>query len=163
MRHEVGYRSDAYYEWGSGFPWSSMWFGRVYVWFDSLPDGSTRLIRSRADGRLNLSVDLLSSGRLSIRDAYNRAIGTMAEPILTGGWARIEWMVNHDTGTVWLLLFNSPNGTTPTDILLSSDGSSIGWNTDQVQIGRSGSQRSSIAFWTDDPAIGPSTFIGPVP
>ena len=72
-------------------------------------------------------------------------------------------MVNHDVGSVQILLFNSPNLTTPTETLLSPDGVAIGPDTDQVQIGRSGSQRSSTEFWTDDPAISTGGFVGPVP
>ena len=72
-------------------------------------------------------------------------------------------MVNHAAGSVVILLFNSPNTTYPTETLLSPDGVSIGPDTDQVQIGRSGSQRSSVDFWTDDPAISTMGFLGPVP
>jgi hypothetical protein len=72
-------------------------------------------------------------------------------------------MVDHATGSVTILLFNSPNLTIPTDILLSPDGVPIGPDTDQVQIGRSGSQFSSVEFWTDDPAISTGGFVGPIP
>ncbi len=94
-KHEVGYHGNAYYGWGSSFSWSPTWYGRVYVWFDSLPDGSTRLVRSRGDGRLRFAIDLLPSGRLSLRDSGNDTIVTTSSSILTGGWVRIEWMVDH--------------------------------------------------------------------
>jgi hypothetical protein len=161
VKHEVGYHGNAYYGWGSEFAWAPTWFGRVYVWFDSLPDGSARLVRSRGDGRLRFAIDLLPSGRLSLRDSENESIVTTSSSILTGGWVRIEWMVNHAVGSVQILMFNSPNITTPTETLLSPDGVAIGPNTDQVHIGRSGSQLSSTEFWTDDPAISTGGFVGP--
>ena len=71
VKHEVGYHGNAYYGWGSEFTWAPTWYGRVYVWFDSLPDGSARLVRSRGDGRLRFAIDLLPSGRLSLRDSEN--------------------------------------------------------------------------------------------
>ena len=163
MKHEVGYHGNAYYGWGSGFTWAPTWYGRVYVWFDSLPDGSARLVRSRGDGRLRFAIDLLPSGRLSLKDSENESIVTTSSSILTGGWVRIEWMVNHAVGSVQILMFNSPNLTTPTETLLSPDGVAIGPYTDQVHIGRSGSQLSSTEFWTDDPAISTGGFVGPVP
>ena len=45
VKHEVGYGGNSYYGWGSSFSWAPIWYGRVYVWFDSLPDGGARLIR----------------------------------------------------------------------------------------------------------------------
>lgn len=163
VRHEVSYHGNAYYGWGDGFSWAPTWFGRVYVWMDSLLDGSTRLIRGKGDDELRFAIDVLPDGRVSIRDSGNQTLGTTSTPILTGGWVRIEWMVNHSTGSIEVLLFNSPNLSTPTETLSSPDGASIGPNTDQVQIGRSGSQRSSAEFWTDDPAISTAGFVGPVP
>ena len=75
---------------------------------------------------------------------------------------RIEWGVNQATGQVEVRLFNSPNVTTPTETIVSATGLNIGSSTDTVQIGRSGTQAFSTTFWTDDPAIATSGFIGPV-
>jgi len=162
VRHEVDYRGNSYYGWDDSFSWSPTWFGRVYIWFDSFPEGSVRLVRARGDQALRFAIDLLPSGRLSVRDSWNRSIGTMSEEILTGGWVRVEWMVNHLTGSVEVLLFNSPNIPTPTDMIVSASGQAIGPDSDEVQIGRSGSQRSSVVFWTDDPAISTVGYPGPV-
>jgi hypothetical protein len=163
VKHQVDYRGNAYYGWSSGFSWTPTWYGRVYVWFDSLPDGSARLIRAKSETGLRFAIDLLPSGRLSLKDSENNSIVTTSSSILTGGWVRIEWMVNHAAGSVAILLFNSPNLTYPSETLLSPDGVSIGPYSDQIQIGRSGSQRSETEFWTDDPAISTGGFLGPVP
>ena len=112
---------------------------------------------------MRFAIDVLENGSLSLKDSENRTIVTTSSSILTGGWVRIEWMVNQAAGSVTILLFNSPNDTDPTETLLSPDGVSIGPDTDQVQIGRSGSQHYSTEFWTDDPAIGTGGFLGPVP
>ena len=42
-KHEVGYHGNAYYGWGSSFSWAPVWYGRVYVWFDSLLNYYTAL------------------------------------------------------------------------------------------------------------------------
>ena len=124
-----------------------------------LPPGRRRAPDpSSGVGSLRFAIDVLESGRLSLKDSENRTIVTTSSSILTGGWVRIEWMVNQAAGSVTILLFNSPNLTDPTEMLLSPDGVSIGTDTDQVQIGRSGSQRYSSEFWTDDPAIGTGGF-----
>ena len=163
VKHEVSYHGNAYYGWGNAFTWAPIWSGRVYVWFDSLPEGSVRLVRAVSDGDLRFAIDISPSGALRVRDSDNDVIGAGSAEILTGGWVRIEWMVDHLTGTVDVLLFNSPNLFSATEMLTSPYGSSIGSSTDQVQIGRSGSQRSSTEFWSDDPAIGTGGFLGPVP
>ena len=163
VKHEVGYGGNAYYGWGSSFSWAPIWYGRVYVWFDSLPAGSARLIRARGDRRLRFAIDLLQSGASALKDSQNRTIVTTSSSILTGGWVRIEWMVNQPAGSVTILLFNSPNHHVPTETLLSPDGVSIGPDTDQVQIGRSGSHapRSSSGP-TTRPSVRAGSWTGPL-
>ena len=138
-----------------------MWFGRVYVWFDSLPIGNVRLVRARGSGALRMAIDVLPSGQLAVKDNLNRRIATMGPPIVTRGWVRVEWRVDHVTGQIEVRLFNAPDLTVPTGIAITPSRQSIGPNTDAVQIGRSGTQAFSSGFWTDDPAVGRSGFLGP--
>ena len=93
---------------------------------------------SKGAGSLRFAIDVLESGPFSLKDSENRTIVTTSSSILTGGWVRIEWMVNQPAGSVTILLFNSPNDTDPTETLLSPDGVSIGPDTDQVQNGHPG-------------------------
>ena len=164
VKHEVGYGGNSYYGWGEQLLLGAdlvrprLRLVRLAPGRRRAPDPSA----GRSDS-LRFAIDVLESGRLSLKDSQNRTIVTTSSSILTGGWVRIEWMVNQPAGSVTILLFNSPNDTDPTETLLSPDGVSIGPDTDQVQIGRSGSQRYSTEFWTDDPAIGTGGFLGPVP
>ncbi len=82
--------------------------------------------------------------------------------VLTGGWVRLEWKVNHSTGQIEVRLFNSPNVTTPSETIVTATGRNIGPRAERVQIGRSGSQAFSVVFWTDDPAFSRQGFVGPV-
>ena len=150
------------HDWDRSFTWSPTWYGRVYVWFDTLSTGDVRLVRVRGGGSLRLAIDVMRDGRLRLKDANNSTIGMTSSAILTRGWVRIEWMVNHSTGTVEVRLFNSPNLTTPTETLRTTSGIAIGAFTDTVQIGRSGSQNFASTFWTDDPAIRIAGYPGPI-
>jgi hypothetical protein len=159
-RHAVGYRENAYYKWGASLEdWSAL-YGRVYVWFDALPSGDLRLIRGKDGAELNYSIDILDDGRLRAQDRWNESIAQTSTAIVTRGWVRIEWRVDMTTGQVDLLLFNDPESTAPTDWATSGPGRAIGSGGGGVHIGRSGSQPFSVVFWTDDPAVSTSGFLG---
>jgi hypothetical protein len=162
VKHIVGSRANAYYEWSSSFGRQSLWYGRVYVWFDALPSGDPRLVRALNGGQLDLAIDLMRTGQLRIKDSSNVTLATTTNRIITGGWVRIEWQIDQRTGTVELKLFNSPNEVAPTETIKVSN-ARIGSATDRVQIGRSGTQTSSSVFWTDDPALSSTRYVGPVP
>ena len=160
-RHSVGPRQNAFYRWENSFTSWHNYYGRVYVWFDRLPTGDLRLVRGKDASELSFAIDLLKSGQLRGKDRSNRTIVRTWTPIITGGWVRIEWRVDLVTGTLDLRLFNSPNSLTPTDSATSGPGRPFLPTTNQVQIGRSGTQPFSAEFWTDDPAISGIGWLGP--
>jgi hypothetical protein len=160
-KHTVGPRQNAFYRWDRSFSKWSVWYGRVYVWFDRLPSGDLRLVRGKDASGLSFAIDLLRNGRLRAKDGVNATIAQTWSPIITGGWVRVEWFVDAVRGQIDLRLFNSPNSATPTDAATSGAGRRITVPT-EVQIGRSGTQPFSVTFWTDDPAIGATGYLGPV-
>jgi hypothetical protein len=159
--HVSAVGQNASYGWGPSFGRHSQWFGRTYVWFDRLPTGDLRLVRAESGGSLRMSIDLMRNGKLRVKDSSNTTIGLTSAPIVTGAWVRIEWKVDHVSGTIEVRLFNSPNSTTPTSTFTSAAHQAIGSDTDGVQIGRSGTQRFASTFWTDDPAVGWTAYLGP--
>jgi hypothetical protein len=162
-RHTVGWRQNAYYKWGPSLDdWNAL-FGRVYVWFDALPSGDLRMIRGKDGSELNFAIDILDDGRLRAQDRLNETIAQTSASIITGGWVRIEWRVDVVAGQIDLLIFNSPDSSTPTDWATSGPGRTIGNEGGGVHIGRSGSQPFSSVFWTDDPAVSTGGFLGPTP
>ena len=162
-RHTLGAGANSYYEWNSSLGSPSVWYGRVYIWLNALPAGDLRLIRGEsAGGDLEFVIEVTRRGTMRIRNSSNQVIGTTRQAVLTSGWVRLEWKVNHATGQVELRVFNSPNLTTPTETLITAAGQSIGARPDRVQIGRSGTQAFAVDFWTDDPALSTTAFIGPV-
>jgi hypothetical protein len=161
-KHTLGPRGNAYYEWNRSLGAPSVWFGRVYVYLTGLPEGDVRLIRAERANALEAVIEITRRGTVRIRDDSNRIIATSIQPVVTGAWVRFEWKVNHTTGQIELRVFNSPNVTTPTETIVTATGQAIGSRADQVQIGRSGTQSFSSAFWTDDPALSTTGFIGPV-
>jgi hypothetical protein len=161
VKHTVGVRGNAYYGWGPTFAWAPTWYGRTYVWFDALPSGDVRLVRAEESGALRFAIDVLRNGHLRLKDGGNVTIATTRSAILTGGWVRVEWGVDQRTGSIQVRLFNSPNLTTATDTMIAASALSSG-STNEVEIGRSGSQNFSAVFWTDDPAISTQGYVGPV-
>jgi len=160
-RYQLSPGSNAYYEWNRSFGTQREWFGRVYVWFDAPPIGGVRLVRARGSGSLRLAIDIHSSGQLAVRDSFNHRIATMAQPIMTRRWVRIEWSVDQIAGQVEVRLFNSENASSPTGTATTPPRQAIGPNTEVVQVGRSGTQPFATGFWTDDPAVGGFGLLGP--
>jgi hypothetical protein len=160
-RHEVANRENAYYLWNKSFGQQSLWFGRVSVKFDGLPAGDLRLIRSKDDDTLQFAIDVMRDGRVRIVDAKNRRIGITSTPILANTWNRIECMIDQRTGVIQVAVFTDVDATTPAATVSTSTGNNIGTRTNEVEIGRSGSQHFSEVFWTDDPAVSTAGWIGP--
>ena len=79
--------------------------------------------------------------------------------VATGRWIRIEWKVDHAQGRIEIRLYNQADASSATEILTAS-GVSLGSSSNQIQIGRSGTQSFSITFWTDDPGVSTSGFLG---
>jgi hypothetical protein len=157
-KHVLTSRSDSYYQWSGA---RSVWFGHLYVWFDSLPSGDLRLVRAASAGVLRVAIDLLRSGTLRVVDQQNNQVLNTTSAIATRRWIRIEFSVNHSTGTVQIRLFNTITSTTPTQVVTSAPGRSIGSSADQFQFGRSGNQSFPVTFWTDDPAMASSAYPAP--
>lgn len=161
-RHTVGPGQNSFYNWDHSLgAWTTL-YGRVYVWFDALPAGDLRLIRGKTNSALSFAIDVLRTGKLRVRDRSNKMIAQTSTTILTRGWVRVEWRVDIASGQIDLRVYNSPNSTTPTDSVTTGPGQAIGPNSSAVQIGRSGTQAFSAVFWTDDPVLSGSGYLGPI-
>jgi hypothetical protein len=157
-KHVLQPRSDSYYGWSGT---RTLWFGRLYVRLKALPAQNLRLIRAASDGILRCSIDVMSSGALQFNDQQNQPVVSTSIPINTRSWVRIEWRVNHLTGTVTIKLFNRPNSTMSTQVVRADPGPAIGFSSDSFQFGRSGNQPFAVTFWTDDPGLSSTGYLGP--
>jgi hypothetical protein len=136
-----------------------VWYGRTYLWIDRLR-GELRLVSATDDGRGTMAIEITKKGRIRVRDAALRTLGTTATGVTVRGWIRIEWKVDHVAGTVEVRLFNERDATVATETLLTSPGQSIGAGTDGVIFGAPVGRASSLVFWTDDTAVSWSGFLG---
>ncbi|MGH2595044.1 MAG: hypothetical protein ACRDH7_03670 [Actinomycetota bacterium] len=155
-KHALARRSDSYYEWDGV---RRIWYGRVYVRFQNRPPGELRLIRAETDGHLDCAVDVSPSGRLRFVDAENRTVMTTSKRVAVRQWVRIEVRVDHRHGTVIVKLFNRPDGSTPTQVIRATS-AAIGASANQFQFGRSGHEPFAFRFWTDDPGLSSSGYLG---
>jgi hypothetical protein len=156
-RHVLGSRGDATYQWEGT---RSVWYGRVYVWMGSLPPSNLRLIRGSTTNVLRCALDIMPDGTLRWLDQYNAPIASTTARIMTGRWIRLEWKVDHTTGTVTIRLYNDPASSTATQMVTSSAGRAIGSSAAEFQFGRSGSQPFTFTFWTDGPALSSTNYLG---
>jgi Glycosyl hydrolase family 26 len=156
-RHSLTSGGNAYYGWNGT---SSVWYGRVNVWLGSDPSQALRLVRGESNDSLRWAIDVLPSGALRFSDSNSSSVGSTQATIATGQWVRIEWTVNHAQGRVEIRLYNQASSSTVSGSF-SSSGVSLGSSSNEIDIGRSGTQGFSITFWTDDPAISTSGPLGP--
>jgi hypothetical protein len=110
---------------------------------------------------LSFAIDLLRSGKLRIKDQGNANIGQTPTSIATGQWIRIEWRADLAAGQVEVRFFNSPTSMFPTGFVASATGRAISTSTNQIQVGRSGTQPFTVVFWTDEPAVSVMGWLGP--
>jgi Glycosyl hydrolase family 26 len=160
-KHDVEKRENAYYQWSRSFGQHSLWYGRVSVKFDGLPSGDLRLIRSKDGHDLQFAIDVMHDGLVRVVDAKNQRIGITSTPILGNTWNRIEWMIDQRRGVIQVAVFTNEASSIPSATLTTGNWSNIGSSTSEVEIGRSGSQQFSEVFWTDDPAVSTTGWIGP--
>lgn len=156
-KHTLRSGGDGYYEWDGS---RRVWYGRLYVWLGSTPPSNLRLVRSRSGGDMQCALEILPNGTLRWVDRNNQLILSTTKAISTGRWVRIEWKVDQRSGTVKIAFFNSYTSSSATQSLASSSGRAIGSGTDEIQLGRSGSQSFDFTFWTDSPAVSSNGFIG---
>jgi hypothetical protein len=105
-------------------------------------------------------IEITKVGRIRVRDAALRTVGTSAGAVATRGWVRVEWKVDHVAGIVEVRLFNTAAATVPSETFITSSGQSIGAETDGVVFGALAARSGSAIFWTDDTAVSSSGYLG---
>lgn len=159
-KHQTGVGGSAFYSWSTSFGTQRVWFGRVYVRLDTLPRDVIRLVEARRSGSVLASISILPSGKLAVADRLRRRVATTDMPVRTGGWFRVEWRVDQKRGQIEVRLFNRPNLSTPSVVVVTNRGIAIGGMTDEVDIGRVGNGSFPTVFWTDSPSLQRSGFPG---
>jgi hypothetical protein len=157
-KHVLNAGSDAYYEWRGS---RTVWFGRLYVWFDAFPAEDLRLVRARSAGALRCSINIRYSGQVGLQDENNAWVVQSSRSIALGRWVRIEWKVDQRKGRVQIRIYARAGAQTPTEVLRAGPRLDIGSSADQFQFGRSGSNGFAGTFWTDSPALSSEGFLGP--
>ena len=158
VKHVVAPKANAYYAWNVDVPSTGTLFGSVAVWFDRLPDGSTRVVRASSGGAIRFAIDVLATGRLRLADGAGKVLVSQA-PLTLGRWATIAWRANFADGTIEVRLYDDRNGP-PVSTMTSPLGRFTGQQVDQVQFGRSGHQQVAASFWTDSPTLSQVGFTG---
>ncbi|GBC87758.1 Endoglucanase H [bacterium HR12] len=160
-RHVIGPKESASYVWNVSIPGDQRWWGRLYVRTETNPSGRIRLIRARSAGVLRLAVDLTRDGSVRVVDADGEPLLVTGVALPSRTWIRLEWAVDPTTGGVELALFD---GSTDVALARASGASSslMGAGLDQVRLGgQAGGSVTEFTFWTDEPALSLSGWIGP--
>jgi hypothetical protein len=156
-KHTLTSGGNAYYQWTEIRP---TWYGRLYVWLDRPPALGVRLVRESANKVLRCALDIMPSGILRWVDQYNRTVVATTDSLAFRRWVRIEWMVDHTSGRLTIKLFNSADSPAPTQSVASPTDRTIGPPAQEIQFGRSGSQPFAFTFWTDEPGLSTSGYLG---
>jgi hypothetical protein len=158
--HTAPSGEPAYYDWKESFRWEPTWWGRVYVRFDGEPDGKVRIVRGKDDGNVRFGVSVDRDGRVAIVGTVKEVLATSSKQIDLRGWVRIEWKVDHATGTVEVRFFNDADSTQPDEVLVASN-RDLGPGTSRVSFGRVDQRSFTTRLWTDSPALSVLGWIGP--
>jgi hypothetical protein len=157
--HESGKGEPAFYDWEDSLAWRTTYWGRLYLRFNEYPTKDLRIIRAKDGSDTTFAIVLNDDGQLRVLDDKKHTIGTLQAKVELGGWFRLEWMVDHRTGTAELRFFNDP-GTTPSGSLRIT-GRDLGSRTTRVSIGRVETESIGTRFWTDVPSLSVLGWLGP--
>ena len=132
--HTSGSGDPSFFGWQDSLAWSSPYWGRVYLRFNEAPADDLRVVRAKDGALTKFAIVVGSNARLKLLDASTHVVGVTDSKIELRGWVRVEWMVDHATGSAELRLFND-RGASATATLRVSD-QNLGDRTDRISIGR---------------------------
>jgi hypothetical protein len=159
-RHTAPAGQPAYYDWKQSFRWQPTWYGRVYVRFDGEARGKVRIIRAKDDQSIRFSISVDRDGHVSIADAARDVVAMSSKQIDRRGWVRVEWKVDHASGTLEVRFYNDASSSRPDDVVLVSH-RNLGEATSRVSFGRVDQRSFATRLWTDSPALSILGWIGP--
>lgn len=140
-------------------------YGRIYVYFPSNPNYTPRFISALSTGTFEGAVGINSAGKLQLIDAAGVTQAQSTNAIALNQWIRIEYHMVHSTtaGFIEAKLFNSPDSTTPTEVVSTSSNLNTGASINTLRYGfPSSANNINNSAWLDNVVGAVTSYPGPV-
>lgn len=153
---------ECYLVWSTALGTLTTYYGRLYFLPASgTPAVQANLVNVRTGGSQAWRFVITTSRFLRIVDSAGSPLATGTVALSTTQVQRIEWKADHSAGYAEVHLYQSPNSRTPTEVLITATGQSLGASTDSVRIGKSGAQNHSPTWYMDAIKIDTAGWVGP--
>lgn len=146
----------------------SNWYGRVYLYFTGNIDDLHIMEFFDSGGGHCAAISMAgvaNTGKIELLDATQSLItgGRTTNTISLNQWIRLEYHLinNAAAGSFELKLFNSPDSTTPTETVTTTNQNTSA-DTLYFRHGVTLAQASVGPFWMDNIVIGATSYPGPV-
>lgn len=150
------------FQWSTSMGTQTQIWGRVYFNAGALPAGNNRIINFMSGATQCCSIALMTTGQLSLRDAASVDTTTTAT-LSVNTWYRIEFRFQFSTttGNASLSLYASPDSTTATETISTTNQNYGAANATLYQFGQIGSSTTRGPWRFADVAIDNTAAIGP--
>lgn len=156
---------SAYMQWDTSLGTTTQFWTRFYCYFPALPTGAVRLFQALNAGAAAASVQMGTSGKLSIIDASNLTTNTGTQVIAIAQQIRIEIMmtISATVGQVEVKLYHSADSSSVTATLTSAATLNLGPQATQYRYGRASSSTAATGtFYMDDFELNDVGYPGPL-
>lgn len=156
-------------EWTTGLGTLTNYFGRAYLWMDTLPSGFNytfhRFFEGTDEGGRIMVTDAVGggAGALRITSGAGTTLVTGAVTCATAQWIRVEWGVVNSTtvGQIEAKLFNTAHSTTPTETLTSTADQNTRATTTKAWFGPADPTGAGYVSYIDNIVEGAAAYPGP--
>lgn len=139
-------------------------YGRFYLYLTANPGANVALVRAETSGAaVDCSLVITTAGKVATFDSAGASQGVSTTSLTLNQWVRVEYRMIHNaaTGSMQVLIFNSPHSSTPTETLNSNPNINTGASCDRLYFGIVGVANIG-PLWIDNVVAQVPAYPGPV-
>lgn len=153
---------NAYWQWTTHFGTLTDFYGRMYLYFPTLPANAVHILIGRDTGVNAWLMRVDTTGKVQLQNNAATTIISSTTSLVAGQWARVEWhIVNSATvGSLECRIYLTPGSTGAPDQDFSMTAQNTGAQTNQMGVGDGSGGTND--FYTAGVLIGATTWPGPL-
>ena len=145
-------------------PILTSYYGRAYVYMTAFAASSHPIVKAMpaSFSLLCWRIDVLSDGKVRVRDSANTILTTTTQSITTGAWWRFEWHVVHGSGSTGQIEVKAFSGDTTTPLFTYTNAAvNIDVETQHIQYGPSATTPTVPTMYYDEIVLDNAAYPGP--
>lgn len=153
---------NAYWQWTTHFGSLTDFYGRMYLYFPTLPANAVHILIGRNTGVNAWLMRVDTTGKVQLQNSAATTVISSTTSIVAGQWARIEWhIVNSATvGSLQCRIYLTPSSTGTPDQDFNMTAQNTNTLTNQMGVGDGSGGTND--FYTAGVLIGDTAWPGPL-